>query len=105
MNAAVPPRIREVEVELLNKHGLHLRPASRFAQEAMRFTSEVRVSYDGQEVNGKSILMLTSLAAERGSRLRIRAEGDDAGPCLEALEALVKDRFGEEAPPPGGSHP
>ncbi len=93
-----PPPIREVEVELLNKHGLHLRPATRFAQEAMRFRSEVTVVLDGAEVNGKSILMLTSLAAERGARLRIRAAGDDADPCVAALEALVKERFGEEVP-------
>jgi phosphocarrier protein len=101
---AVPPQVREVEVELLNRHGLHLRPATRFAQEAMRFRAEVRVILDGQEVNGKSILMLTSLAAERGSRLRIRAEGEDVDTCLAALEALVRDRFGEEsaAPPAGG---
>ena len=103
MIPAVPPPVREVEVELLNKHGLHLRPATRFAQEAMRFKAEVKVTLDGQEVNGKSILMLTSLAAERGARLRIRAEGEDAEPCLAALGALVRDRFGEDAPvAPGG---
>ena len=93
-----PPPVREVEVELLNKHGLHLRPATRFAQEAMRFKSEVTVVLDGAEVNGKSILMLTSLAAERGARLRIRAAGDDADPCLAALADLVRGRFGEEVP-------
>jgi len=96
--ADAPPPVREVEVELLNKHGLHLRPATRFAQEAMRFRSEVQVLLDGTEVNGKSILMLTSLAAERGARLRIRAAGDDAADCLAALEALVRGRFGEEVP-------
>lgn len=93
-----PPPIREVEVELLNKHGLHLRPATRFAQEAMRFRSEVTVAVDGTEVNGKSILMLTSLAAERGARLKIRAAGEDAEPCVAALEILVRERFGEELP-------
>lgn len=93
-----PPPAREVEVEILNKHGLHLRPATRFAQEAMRFRSEVTVSVDGSEANGKSILMLTSLAAERGARLRIRAAGDDAEACLSALETLIRGRFGEEVP-------
>jgi len=91
--------VREVEVDLLNRHGLHLRPATRFAQEALRFRSEVRVVLQGQEVNGKSILMLTSLAAERGARLRIRAEGADAEECVRALETLVRARFGEEAAP------
>jgi phosphocarrier protein HPr len=97
---AVPTQVRETEVELENRHGLHLRPASQFAKEAMRFRSEVRVSIDGQEVNGKSILLLTSLAAERGALMRIRAEGDDAAACLDALAALVRSRFGEDAPPP-----
>lgn len=100
MTPGAPPSVREVELVLGNRHGLHLRPATRFAQEALRFRSEVRVAVDGQEVNGKSILMLTSLAAERGARLRIRAEGDDAEECVRAIEALILSRFGEE-PAPG----
>ena len=91
--------VREVELVLGNRHGLHLRPATRFAQEALRFRAEVRVVLEGQEVNGKSILMLTSLAAERGARLKVRAEGDDAEECVRALEALVAARFGEDAAP------
>jgi phosphocarrier protein len=91
--------VREVEVDLRNRQGLHLRPATRFAQEALRFRCAVVVSAAGQEVSGKSILLLTSLAAERGTRLRIRAEGEDAEECVRALEALVRDRFGEEASP------
>ena len=102
MSSGAPPEVREVEVVLTNRHGLHLRPATRFAREAMRFKSEIMVSLDGQEVNGKSILMLTSLAAERGAHLRIRAEGEDAAPCLAALEALVRDRFEEDATAPAG---
>jgi phosphotransferase system HPr (HPr) family protein len=98
MSSGAPPQVREAEVVLSNRHGLHLRPATRFAQVALRFRSEVTVVASGQEVNGKSILMLTSLAAERGTRLRIRAEGDDADQCLAALEALVNERFGEDAP-------
>lgn len=93
--------MREVELQLLNRHGLHLRPATRFAQEAMRFRCDVRVACNGTEANGKSILLLTSLAAERGTRLRIRAEGADADPCIAALAALVAGRFGEE-PSDGG---
>jgi phosphocarrier protein len=100
--ADAPPDVREVEVELLNRHGLHLRPATQFAKEAMRFRSDVQVTLDGNRVNGKSILLLTSLAAERGALLRIRAEGEDAAACLDALLALVRNRFGEEAPSPAG---
>jgi phosphocarrier protein len=97
------PAVREAEVELANRHGLHLRPATRFAQVAMRFRSEVTVVLDGQEVNGKSILLLTTLAAERGARLVLRAEGEDAEACLDALVALVRDRFGEEPPAAAGA--
>jgi phosphocarrier protein len=69
----------------------------------MRFRSEVTVVLDGQEVNGKSILLLTTLAAERGARLVLRAEGEDAEACLDALVALVRDRFGEEPPAAAGA--
>jgi phosphocarrier protein HPr len=95
--------VREMELELVNRHGLHLRPATRFAQEAMRFRCDVRVAGNGTEVNGKSILMLTSLAAERGTRLLVRAEGADADACLAALAALVAGRFGEEPAAPGAA--
>ena len=98
--AAGPPTVREEVVKISNRHGLHLRPATRFAQEALRFRADVRVGAGGEEVNGKSILMLTSLAAECGSVLRIRAEGEDADAAVEALAGLVRGRFGEE-PGPG----
>lgn len=81
---------------LANRNGLHLRPATRFAQEAMRFSSDIRVTVAGQEVNGKSILMLTSLAAERGALLRIRARGGDASEAVDTLVRLIHSRFGEE---------
>lgn len=103
MPADSPPPSREVDVELLNRHGLHVRPATIFAREAMRFRSEVVVTGNGRDANGKSILMLIQLAAERGDRLRIRAEGEDAADCLAALEALIADRFGEEPSAGGGT--
>jgi phosphocarrier protein len=70
----------------------------------MRWKSDVRVWTDGTEVNGKSILWLTSLGAERGAKLRVRAVGEDAEACMAALEALVRSRFGEE-PVTGGERP
>jgi phosphocarrier protein len=85
----------EETVELVNRHGLHLRPATRFVQEAQRFRSEVSVSVGDEAVNGKSILMLTSLAAERGAKLHLRADGDDAAEAVAALASLIRSGFDE----------
>ena len=101
MPSAAPPPPREAEVELRNRHGLHVRPATIFAREAMRFRSEVVVGGKGKEANGKSILMLIQLAVEFGDRLLIRAVGEDAEDCVAALVALVETRFGEEPAPEG----
>ncbi|HEX7239448.1 MAG TPA: HPr family phosphocarrier protein, partial [Longimicrobiaceae bacterium] len=66
------------QVTILNKYGLHARPAAEFVKLANRFAAEVWVSKDEVEVNGKSIMGVMMLAAERGSRVDIRASGDDA---------------------------
>ncbi|MFQ5480951.1 MAG: HPr family phosphocarrier protein [Thermodesulfobacteriota bacterium] len=79
-----------------NKLGLHARASSFFVQTANRFTSEIFVSRDGQEVNGKSILGVLMLAAPMGAEITLRAEGEDAAAALDALEELINDRFGEE---------
>ncbi|MHC5538053.1 HPr family phosphocarrier protein, partial [Singulisphaera rosea] len=83
------------QVEITNSLGLHMRPADKFVKLALLFQSEVRVYHDGAQYNGKSILDLTSLAAERGTRLEIEARGVDAEAALEALEALVLAQFYE----------
>jgi phosphocarrier protein HPr len=84
------------QVTILNKYGLHARPAAEFVKLANRFASEVWVSKDEVEVNGKSIMGVMMLAAERGSTVDIRAHGADAQDAVEALAQLVSDRFGEE---------
>lgn len=84
------------ELVLTNKYGLHARPAMRFVEAAMKFSCEVYVTKDGQEVNGKSVMGMMLLAAEKGSVLAVRTVGDDAEPAIEAIARLVGDRFGEE---------
>ncbi|HEV2147801.1 MAG TPA: HPr family phosphocarrier protein [Longimicrobiaceae bacterium] len=84
------------QVTILNKYGLHARPAAEFVKLANRFSSEIWVARDQVEVNGKSIMGVMMLAAERGSSVAIRASGDDAVEAVEALERLVAERFGEE---------
>ena len=87
--------MKEVSVEIVNAAGLHARPASALVKMASGFHSEVRVEKDGLEVNGKSIMGVLMLAAERGSTLTIRAEGKDADDVLAALADLVRAGFEE----------
>lgn len=84
------------EFEVLNKLGLHARPAAMFVKTANRFASNILVEKDGETVNGKSIMGLMMLAAGPGSRLRVHAEGKDAVEALRELEALLKQKFNED---------
>ncbi len=88
----------KIEKELLipNRLGLHARPAAMFVRIASRYRSEIWVSKEGEEVNGKSIMGLMMLAAGQGSKLRIRCEGPDADKASEELEALIKAGFNED---------
>lgn len=83
------------EVRIVNRAGMHARPAAEFVKVAGRFTSEIRVEKDGLEVNGKSIMGVLMLAAERGSRLRLSAHGEDAEDAVQALSDLVDGGFDE----------
>lgn len=82
-------------VELQNETGLHLRPAMLLANRAANFQSAITVTKDGQQnwVDAKSIISLLILGAEKGARLRIRAEGDDAEQALAALTNLISSKF------------
>lgn len=86
----------ESEVQILNRLGLHARAAARFVHLANRFSSRITVVKDGVRVDGKSILGLLTLAAARGTRLRLTADGDDEHEAVEKLADLVRTRFGEE---------
>lgn len=84
------------EVIIKNKFGLHVRPATTFAELARKFGSTIQVIKDGQTVDGKSCIDLLTLAAEAGSKLVIRAEGEDAQAAVDALSKLIESGFGEE---------
>ena len=79
----------EKEVIIKNNQGLHARPAAVFVQLANKFDCSVTVRKDSQEVNGKSIMGILMLAAEKGSRVTIIAEGSDAEEAIEQLAGLV----------------
>jgi phosphocarrier protein HPr len=86
----------EREATIVNRDGLHARPAARIVRLANSFNSEVELAKDGVGVNGKSIMGVMMLAAECGSSITIRADGPDAAEAVEALAQLVASGFGEE---------
>jgi len=86
----------EKEIPIVNRLGLHARPAAMFVRIASRYRSEIWVSKEGEEVNGKSIMGLMMLAAGQGSKLRLRCEGPDADEAVEELEALINAKFNED---------
>ena len=85
----------ERDVEIVNRAGMHARPAAEFVKLAGRFRSEITVAKDGLSVNGKSIMGVLMLAAGQGSLLRLAAEGEDAEDAVRALEELVSSGFDE----------
>ncbi|TVP76942.1 MAG: HPr family phosphocarrier protein [Gemmatimonadales bacterium] len=93
-NASSDPAV-ERTVRIRNRAGMHARPAAAFVKLAGKYRAEIQVARDGLEVNGKSIMGVLMLAAEQGSELRLRGEGEDAREALEALAALVEDGFGD----------
>lgn len=86
----------EKDVEIINRLGLHARPAAMFVRVASRYRAEVWVAKGSEEVNGKSIMGLMMLAAGQGSKLHIRCEGPDADKALEEIEKIIQARFDED---------
>ncbi len=84
------------ELVVLNKAGIHARPAAMFVKTASRFGSDIFVEKDGEKINGKSIMGLMMLAAGPGSKVTLHVKGADAAAALTELEALVKRKFDEE---------
>jgi phosphocarrier protein len=86
----------ELNVEIKNRLGLHLRAASTLAQTAARFKSQVTIIKGKERVSAKSVTGLMMLGAGIGTRMKVRAEGDDAREAAKAIEQLFNDRFGED---------
>jgi phosphocarrier protein HPr len=85
----------EREVKIVNKLGIHARPAAEIVKTAGKFRSSVTIVRDDLEVNAKSIMGVMMLAAEFGAVIVIRAVGDDAEQALDALQAVIANKFGE----------
>jgi phosphocarrier protein HPr len=86
----------ERDIAVINRLGLHARPAAMFVRIASRYRCDVWVAKEGEEVNGKSIMGLMMLAAGQGSKLHLRCEGPDAERALVDLEELINARFHED---------
>jgi phosphocarrier protein len=86
----------EQVLTIINKHGLHARPAAQFVKIAGRFKSDIKVIKDGLEVNGKSIMGIMMLAAEPGSEIKLLVEGEDEKDAFEALNELISQKFYED---------
>jgi phosphocarrier protein HPr len=79
-----------------NRLGLHARAAALLVKTANRFKAEVIIEKEGLEVNGKSIMGILMLAASKGSRIMLKAEGKDSAQAIRALGELIENKFGEE---------
>ncbi len=86
----------ERTVTILNKNGLHARPAAEIVKAAAKFSSDIVIIRDDLEVNGKSIMGVLMLAAECGSSILVRASGQDEAAAVDAIAALVAGKFGEK---------
>jgi len=89
----------ETEVEIKNADGMHMRPAMQFVDVANTYDSAITVSSGETEVDGKSIMQMSMLAATVGTKLKIKAEGADADQLIEALRELVEEKMFDEPPP------
>ncbi|MGB9755303.1 MAG: HPr family phosphocarrier protein [Desulfurella sp.] len=84
------------EFELLNKTGLHARPAANLVKALSNFNSDIKIIYNNKEVNAKSFISITSLGIEKGSKITVSINGSDAKEAMQVIENLVNNRFGEE---------
>jgi phosphocarrier protein len=88
-------QIAQRELVVINKLGIHARPAALFVKLANRFSCNVLVDKDGEQVNGKSIMGLMMLAAGPGTKLLVTCEGEDCHQALDEIEALMQRKFDE----------
>ncbi len=86
----------EEHIEIVNKLGLHARAATKLANTANRYSSQVSIEFSGKSIDGKSIMSLMLLAAAKGSVVTVRTEGGDETEAMDAIRSLIQNRFDEE---------
>ncbi len=94
--ATIPDGALARELSIVNRKGLHARASAKFVQTVERYGSDVTVTRCAETVGGRSIMGLLTLGAAQGTTITVMALGEDADPCLDAIEALLAGRFGEE---------
>ena len=87
--------VAEGTFEIINALGLHARAAAQLVQVANRYKSEVTLLCEGQKANAKSIMGVLMLAAAQGMHVTVTCKGEDAEPCLQDIQKLIANRFGE----------
>ena len=83
------------ELEIINKLGLHARASAKFTQLAAKFQSDVWLTRNGRRINAKSIMGVMMLAAGKGAKVTLEADGEDEQACIDALTGLINYKFGE----------
>jgi phosphocarrier protein len=94
--APIPDGAQVRAIRIINRRGLHARASAKFVQTVERFDSDVTVTRCGETVGGRSIMGLLTLAAAQGTTITVTARGEDADDCLQAIDDLVTNRFGED---------
>jgi phosphocarrier protein HPr len=94
--AASEPKTVERNVKILNKFGIHARPAALFVKTVSQFQSDVQLEKDGMIASAKSIMGLLTLEGHQGAVLKVTATGPDAEEAVAAIEALIKNKFFED---------
>ncbi|MBM1173388.1 HPr family phosphocarrier protein [Microvirga arabica] len=92
----VPEGAMARELPIINRRGLHARASAKFVQTVERFDADVTVTRCGETVGGRSIMGLLTLAAAQGTTITVTAKGADAPACLQAIDDLLANRFGED---------
>ena len=85
--------MQKKELTITNKYGLHSRPASELVKIASQFDADIKLHYNGQDANAKSILGIMVLAIEPGAEIEVSANGEDEDKALEAIEELINNEF------------
>ncbi len=93
--AVIPEGALARELPIVNKKGLHARASAKFTQLAAKFKSDVWLTRNGRRINAKSIMGVMMLAAGKGAKVLLEADGPDEEACVAALAGLINDKFGE----------
>lgn len=88
--------MQQQQIEITNKLGLHARAATKLANTANRFSSDIQISFNSKTIDGKSIMSLMLLAASKGSLITLKIEGEDEDSALEEITQLIINKFGED---------